>query len=518
MKITIVDGPYKGKEFEFNSPSVTIGRDGGNQLILDTDGVSRCHAEIKQLADGSWIIGDLNSTNGVKVGGKRIDGSVPLSDGTLAVIGENSLCIEQLSPEPARVIFNPIISGPPEMPATNGAGQTPAAKPAPAVFQAPPSTPPPPVREEKKADGSAVKGAFNTVTGLDIKNLSGSLFGTKGRASKASAASEEGTEKQNDGRKKRSNLIFYTVLTCVVIMVLSSVFSFMNPAKERKKSVQREQPLDLSYEKEVYSKDNVFRFSFALRSFRASGAAQKGKDAGKESAPRSKYEYKVVFTIDDIASRRHFEREVPLSNESVEELRQVVRSSGIYATSARDAEKDDSSLRRLTVAEGDRVFKTAVAGKFAPQEFEMVEDAVINLTETFGIKAISMTPAELIAVAKKAFINAEDLYGNRRAGSTNLRTAIRNYKLTVESLEQFSPKPPQWNVARNRLAEAIKEREMLLGALETEYKKLLQLRSFEAMKPLFRQMMDLTEPESPRHSTVKRRMILIEQLLRKNKR
>ena len=81
MKITILEGPFKGREFDFTSPSVTIGRDGGNQLILDTDGVSRCHAEIKQLADGSWIISDLNSTNGVKIGGVRIDGSAPMTDG-----------------------------------------------------------------------------------------------------------------------------------------------------------------------------------------------------------------------------------------------------------------------------------------------------------------------------------------------------------------------------------------------------------------------------------------------------
>jgi pSer/pThr/pTyr-binding forkhead associated (FHA) protein len=91
MKITFLDGPYKGKKFEINSPKVTIGRDGGNQLILDTDGVSRCHAEFQQLPDGSWIVRDLNSTNGVKIAGVRIDGTAVLNENFEVTIGENRI-------------------------------------------------------------------------------------------------------------------------------------------------------------------------------------------------------------------------------------------------------------------------------------------------------------------------------------------------------------------------------------------------------------------------------------------
>ena len=509
MKITITDGPFKGKEFEFNSPCVTIGRDGGNQLILDTDGVSRCHAEIKQLPDGNWIIGDLNSTNGVKINGNRIGGSAPVSDGVTVVIGENVLRIDQLSPEPARVIINPIISIPPETPEFAGEPQGKENRSSGALFQSPP-----PPEAKTEAETAAVKEP-KEILGADIKKLSGSLFGSKSRSQKEVSAADNGDG--NDSRKKRSNIIFYTILVCVVIMVLSFLFGNMNSSKNAGKNVPREQPFELCYEKEVYAKDNVFRFSFDLRCFRAAQKKEKTAPA-QGSTPRSKYEYKVLFTIDDIASRRHYEREAALSPESVDELRQAVRSSGIYASGAGAPEKDESIIRRLTVADGSRVFRSAAAGKYAAQEFDAVEEAVINITETFGIKAISMTPAELLRVAKKSFINAEDLYANRRAGATNLRDAIKNYKIAVESLEQFSPKPPQWDEARKKLAEALKERDMLWGALETEYKKLLQMRSFEDMRGVFRQMMDLTEPESPRHSIVKRRMILVEQLLRKKKR
>ena len=112
MKIKFLEGINKGKEVEFTSPCITIGRDGGNQLILDTDGVSRCHAELRQKADGSWEICDLNSTNGVKVNGRRIESSAPVSEGITLSIGENTLLLSDLTLEPSRVIFNPIISAP----------------------------------------------------------------------------------------------------------------------------------------------------------------------------------------------------------------------------------------------------------------------------------------------------------------------------------------------------------------------------------------------------------------------
>ena len=110
MKIKILNGIYREKEFEFTTPTVSIGRDSGNQLILDTDGVSRCHAVLKQLPDGCWEVSDLNSTNGVKINGIRIDGPVKIHEASKIIIGENELLVTGLSQEPPQVIFNPIIS------------------------------------------------------------------------------------------------------------------------------------------------------------------------------------------------------------------------------------------------------------------------------------------------------------------------------------------------------------------------------------------------------------------------
>lgn len=509
MKIKFLEGPYAGREFEFNSPGVTIGRDGGNQLFLDTDGVSRCHAELNQLPDGSWQVSDLNSTNGVKVNGVRIDSAAPVRDGDTLVIGENTLTVSQLSQEPARVIFNPIISTPPGGAVFNPVPESPRKE----------NTAPAPEKKETPSDRAEKKESAKSAAAaaVDLAKLSGSLFGQKGAArNKPEKSGEESPE--NGAKKKRSNLIFYTVLICVVIMVLSSVVSIMNPREKSSARDVRSKPIVVRYEKEVIARDNVFRFDFQLKS-----AVGKVKNSGKakgkkESGEASEREYTVVFTIDDIASQRHFTREVPLSDESVEELRQVIKSSGIYALESQKRSGESNTRRRLTVVEGSRILDLAVTGEFAASEFNAVEDEVIRLTEAFGLKTIAMTPKELIEMAERAFINAEDLYANRRAGAANLRDAIKNYQVAVESLEQFSPKPPRWEQARVKLAEALKERETALAALEMEYKRLAQLRSLDEMKPVFRQMMELTDPESREHSSARRRLIYIEQALRKKKR
>ena len=536
MKIKFLEGPYKDREVEFTSPGITIGRDGGNQLILDTDGVSRCHAELKQLPDGSWQICDLNSTNGVKVNGRRIDGPVTVKDGDNLTVGENTMTVTQLNPEPSRVIFNPIISTAPAAPVFT--------KPVPVSSSLAP---------EQRADGSTIRDVSappeqdagkilfqaasdaprqdedekkaapddknpNPAVNIDLKKFSGSLFGQKKGARKNEERDDQDAGENNSG-KKRSNWIFYTVVTCVVIMVMCSAYSIMNPGKKKESSVVRKSPLVVRYEKEVIAKDNVFRFDFQLKSTMVKAQTRSEKNtkakSGKGSAPALRREYSVIFTIDDIASHRHFTREVPLSDESVEELRQAINSSGIYAASAGSSGGESNFNRRLTVVEGNKILTLAVAGEYAGTEFNAVEDELIRLTEAFGLKTIAMTPEELVDAAKNAFIRAEEGYANRRGAATNLRDAIKNYQITVESLEQFSPKPPLWDQARRKLAEAVKERDITLDALETEYRKLAQQRSFEAMKTVFRQMMDLTDPESREHSSARRRLIYIEQALRK---
>ena len=51
---------------------ITIGREGGNLVVLNAGDVSGYHAEIHCESDGVYLV-DLGSTNGTSVNGRRID-------------------------------------------------------------------------------------------------------------------------------------------------------------------------------------------------------------------------------------------------------------------------------------------------------------------------------------------------------------------------------------------------------------------------------------------------------------
>jgi DNA-binding SARP family transcriptional activator len=70
---------HDGQRFRLDG-STRIGRLPDNDIVLDDENVSRYHAVVIET-DGSFVISDLRSTNGVLVHGRRIRGSAALADG-----------------------------------------------------------------------------------------------------------------------------------------------------------------------------------------------------------------------------------------------------------------------------------------------------------------------------------------------------------------------------------------------------------------------------------------------------
>ena len=81
--------------------SVAIGRSprSGNDLTIESDGqISKRHAKIEMDAEGRFTLYDLDSTNGTKVNGRRIDNRL-LNDGDEIQIGETRLTFQQMKRE-----------------------------------------------------------------------------------------------------------------------------------------------------------------------------------------------------------------------------------------------------------------------------------------------------------------------------------------------------------------------------------------------------------------------------------
>ncbi len=69
--------------------TITIGRDPGNNFILDDPKVSRVHAEIKYKSGRYWLT-DFDSSNGTKVNGSPVQGSVELKPASEVSFGNSS--------------------------------------------------------------------------------------------------------------------------------------------------------------------------------------------------------------------------------------------------------------------------------------------------------------------------------------------------------------------------------------------------------------------------------------------
>jgi len=87
-RLRVLTGPAAdaGREFALDRPSVTIGRQSDQVIVLRDPSVSRAHARIEIDRHGATIV-DLGSTNGTAVNGLRVQDRAALRGGDHIKIG-----------------------------------------------------------------------------------------------------------------------------------------------------------------------------------------------------------------------------------------------------------------------------------------------------------------------------------------------------------------------------------------------------------------------------------------------
>ena len=71
-KLVITSGPKQGSELALGRDPITIGRSSESGLVIRDDYTSTHHARIV-LWNDTWMVQDLDSTNGTFLNGKRVD-------------------------------------------------------------------------------------------------------------------------------------------------------------------------------------------------------------------------------------------------------------------------------------------------------------------------------------------------------------------------------------------------------------------------------------------------------------
>jgi pSer/pThr/pTyr-binding forkhead associated (FHA) protein len=81
------------RRYVLEGPRATIGRSKDVECVLRDPNVSRRHAELRRASTGDWTIVDLDSTNGVKVNGRRVASS-RLSPGDQVTVGTTTFSFD----------------------------------------------------------------------------------------------------------------------------------------------------------------------------------------------------------------------------------------------------------------------------------------------------------------------------------------------------------------------------------------------------------------------------------------
>ncbi len=88
FQLAMGQGPQPGQVFELPGGTISIGRDPGNQVMIDDVQVSRQHARLIPQG-GLMVLEDLGSTNGTSVNGLRITSPHTLAHGDEIGLGDN---------------------------------------------------------------------------------------------------------------------------------------------------------------------------------------------------------------------------------------------------------------------------------------------------------------------------------------------------------------------------------------------------------------------------------------------
>jgi pSer/pThr/pTyr-binding forkhead associated (FHA) protein len=87
--LAVTSGPSKGKTYQLREGENTIGRSSDNDLAIEDTSISRSHAMVR-VQDDRFVLVDLGSRGGTKVGDRRLEGRT-ISTGGVVTVGQTRL-------------------------------------------------------------------------------------------------------------------------------------------------------------------------------------------------------------------------------------------------------------------------------------------------------------------------------------------------------------------------------------------------------------------------------------------
>ncbi len=414
------------------------------------------------------------------------------------------------------IVFEPLENSPEETAETPPPPpqQKQEKKPEPAPIMTPePSesmiSPMPQPKEESKKLNIEKKNANNSEPPVnndsdedDDENYDANLLKTVGLFDKKKGNGKNDSKSDGNKKNKRiSDLLFYVLVICSAIIVIMLFIMFNRPQPKQQTTnptnIAKHSSLIIVYEKKIISKDNIFRFAMAL-------------DGSQ-----------VEFVLDDLRSNRHFVKKDPnVSADLISSLLSDIKSTGFMELPEQTPGYPQDGIderRTLKVGFDKKIKEIIVDNNAVPNSFEDIEQSINSFAEEYGLHTISMTPAELKDQAEIAFNKAEELYRNREAKPGNLMDAVKRYKLTMELLDQFAPKPREWNLSRKRLLQADKILKKQIADLKFDYSRYIRLNDYEKAAFVLKSLIPMLEPDSKDYKSYHSKQQKLDYLLRRKR-
>jgi hypothetical protein len=95
FKLTIRQGPKPNQVFDLDKDVLTLGREAGNDLVIEDPQISRRHSRLTRQGN-SYLLEDLGSTNGTFVNGSRVTTPVLLANGDLIGLADTVVLAVQI--------------------------------------------------------------------------------------------------------------------------------------------------------------------------------------------------------------------------------------------------------------------------------------------------------------------------------------------------------------------------------------------------------------------------------------
>lgn len=95
FKLTIRQGPKPNQVFDLEKDVLTLGREAGNDLVIEDPQISRRHSRLTRQGN-SYLLEDLGSTNGTFINGSRVSTPVLLANGDLIGLADTVVLAVQI--------------------------------------------------------------------------------------------------------------------------------------------------------------------------------------------------------------------------------------------------------------------------------------------------------------------------------------------------------------------------------------------------------------------------------------